>query len=98
MSLSIDHQNPQTVVVLAQGWIDANITKEQLYRPPVEVGKVMDSFAVVKVLDVGKGVKGDWKVGQLAVGDAGWTEYAVMKENTLRPAPCVFGRSSRYDD
>lgn len=69
------------------GWIDANATKERLYVPPVEEGDVMRARAVVEVVGLGEGVKSSWKVGQVATATTGWTEYAVVKEAEVTPAP-----------
>ena len=54
------------------------------YRPAVEIGAVMDGFAVGEVVESRSDAM---PVGTLVSGDLGWQDYAVRAAKDVRPLP-----------
>ncbi len=54
------------------------------YRPAVEVGAVMDGFAIGTVV---RSHHPDIAVGQVVTGDLGWQEYSARPADTLEVVP-----------
>ncbi|KAL5115365.1 quinone oxidoreductase [Pleosporales sp. CAS-2024a] len=65
-----------------RGWIQKNQDPARLYVPPVQVGEVMRSYGIGQVIESGSDTL---KPGQLVMGALGWTEYAVVKVQDVRP-------------
>jgi hypothetical protein len=54
------------------------------YRPAVEIGAVMDGFAVGEVVESRSEAV---PVGTLVSGDLGWQDYAIRSAKDVRPLP-----------
>jgi len=67
-----------------RGWIDANISADRLYVPPVQVGNPMRARGVCKILST-KGKTGSFKEGDLVVAGSNWSEYVVVNASEAQP-------------
>lgn len=65
-----------------RGWIQQDVDPERLYVPPVQKGEVMHAYAIAEVVESNVD---SLKKGQLVMGSLGWTEYAVVGANEVRP-------------
>ncbi len=65
-----------------RAWISANIEPDRLYAPPVNVGEVMQAYAVGEVVE---STSDKLPKGQLVLGQTGWAEYTVANAAALRP-------------
>lgn len=54
------------------------------YRPAVEIGAVMDGFAIGEVVESRSDAV---PVGTLVSGDLGWQDYAIRSAKAVRPLP-----------
>lgn len=65
-----------------RGWIEKDMDPERLYVPPVQKGEVMRAFGIGEVIESNVD---SLKKGTLVTGSLGWTDYAVVKADEVRP-------------
>ncbi|KAE8152583.1 hypothetical protein BDV25DRAFT_150884 [Aspergillus avenaceus] len=68
------------------------LTAKRSYIAPVERGSVMRGQSIAQVINVGSGLKSDYKVGDWVIAYSGWQEYALLgkkeAQKVVVPAGC----------
>jgi NADPH-dependent curcumin reductase CurA len=68
-----------------RGWMDRNADPKRLYVKPIQTGEVMRvANAIYKVV---QSKSSKFKEGDLVNASHGWVEYAVAKDDAVRPVP-----------
>jgi NADPH-dependent curcumin reductase CurA len=65
-----------------RGWIQKDMDPERLYTAPVVKGDIMRAFVIAEVVESNID---SFKKGQLVVGTLGWTEFAIVGKDDVRP-------------
>lgn len=73
-----------------RGWIQKGMDPARAYFPPPNEGDVMPARGICMVLETGSSAQ-KYKKGDLVIAQVGWSQYGVIGQDAIQPAPQVPG-------